>query len=214
MNNIVLIAAPGAGKGVVSNYLIEKYGFIHMSAGDLIREKIKNDENLSRMVKEGKLIDDSIVNGLIDEFVSKNKDKKLIFDGYPRTMSQVPSFENILQNNNINVSKMIHINIDKEVAIQRITGRVMCEECNHIFNKYIDNLEDTCPDCGGKLYSRSDDNLETYNNRYDVYINETYPVYENYKDKISTFEIENNGTIQDIYDKIDNIMKEETNDNN
>ena len=72
MENIVLIAAPGAGKGVVSNYLIEKYGFIHMSAGDLIREKIKNDENISRMVKEGKLIDDNIVNGLIDEWLSKN----------------------------------------------------------------------------------------------------------------------------------------------
>ena len=208
MKNIVLIAAPGAGKGVVSNYLIEKYGFIHMSAGDLIREKIKNDENISRMVKEGKLIDDSIVNGLIGEFISSNSDKSIIFDGYPRTMSQVPAFEEIVKNNNMNIDKVIHINIDKEVAIQRITGRVMCENCNHIFNKYIDNVEDLCPDCSGKLYSRSDDNLETYKNRYDVYINETYPVFEYFKDKLNCFEIENNGTIENVYNQVDNMMKD------
>ena len=86
----------------------------------------------------------------------------------------------------------MHININKEVAVKRITGRVMCEKCNHIFNKYIDNLTDTCPDCSGKLYSRSDDNLETYKNRCDLYKKETYPVFEHYKDIMSTFEIENN----------------------
>ena len=208
MNNVILIAAPGAGKGVISNYLIDKYNYIHMSAGDLIREKIKNDENLSKMVKEGKLIDDNIVNALIREFVQNNKDKKIIFDGYPRTMSQVPAFESILDEFKINVDKVIHINIDKEIAIKRITGRLMCEKCNHIFNKYIDNVNDTCPDCGGKLYSRSDDNLDTYLNRYDLYLNETYPVFEYFNKKINSFEISNNGTIDEVYSQVDNIMKE------
>ncbi|MBQ9023961.1 MAG: nucleoside monophosphate kinase [Bacilli bacterium] len=209
MKNILLISVPGAGKGVVSNYLIDKYNFTHLSAGDLIRDEIKNNPDLAEIVSQGKLIDDSIINGLIDKFVSKNSDKNLIFDGFPRTMSQVPAFEEILKKNNISIDKLVHINIDKEVAIKRITGRVMCEDCNHIFNKYIDNLTDTCPDCSGKLYSRSDDNLETYNNRYDLYINETYPVFEHYKDILSTFEIENNAGINEVYDQVDRMMKEE-----
>ena len=129
-------------------------------------------------------------------------------------MSQVAPFESVIKNNNINIDKMIHINIDKEIAVQRITGRLVCEKCNHIFNKYVDNVSDVCPLCNGNLYTRSDDNIETYNNRYNVYINETYPVYEYYKDKISTYEIENNGTIDDIYDKINHIMKDDLNDNN
>ena len=209
MNNILLIAVPGAGKGVISNYLIEKYNFVHLSAGDLIRNEIKTNPSLAEIVAQGKLIDDNIINGLIDKFVSENKDKNLIFDGFPRTMSQVPAFEEIIRKNNITVDKMMHININKEVAVKRITGRVMCEKCNHIFNKYIDNLSDTCPDCSGKLYSRSDDNLQTYENRYNLYINETYPVYEYYKDKVNCYEIENNTTIEDVYNQVDDIMKEE-----
>lgn len=209
MNNILLIAVPGAGKGVISNYLIEKYNFIHLSAGDLIRNEIKTNPSLAEIVSQGKLIDDNIINGLIDKFVSENKDKNLIFDGFPRTMSQVPAFEEIIRKNDITVDKIMHINIDKEIAVKRITGRVMCEKCNHIFNKYIDNLSDTCPDCSGKLYSRSDDNLQTYENRYNLYLNETYPVYEYYKDKINCYEIENNTTVEDVYNQVDDIMKEE-----
>ena len=206
--NLLLIAMPGAGKGVVSNYLIEKYNFTHLSAGDLIRNEIKTNPELGEIVSQGKLIDDNIINNLIDKFVKENKDKNLIFDGFPRTMSQVSAFEEILNKNNIKIDKLVHINIDKEIVVQRITGRVMCENCNHIFNKYIDNVEDVCPDCSGKLYSRSDDNLDTYKNRYDVYINETYPVFEYFKDKLNCFEIENNGTIENVYNQVDNMMKD------
>ncbi len=209
MKNILLIAAPGAGKGVISNYLIEKYGFVHLSAGDLIRDEIKNNPELSELVKQGKLIDNETVNRLIDKFVSNNSDKNLIFDGFPRTMSQVPDFETILEKNNIKIDKIVHINIDKEVAVKRITGRVMCDKCNHIYNKYIDNVEDKCLECGGNLYSRSDDNLETYQNRYDLYINETYPVFEHYKEIYSAYEISNNGAISEVYDQVDQMMKEE-----
>lgn len=209
MKNILLIAAPGAGKGVISNYLIEKYGFVHLSAGDLIRDEIKNDPELSELVKQGKLIDNETVNRLIDKFVANNSDKNLIFDGFPRTMSQVPDFETILEKNNIKVDKIVHINIDKEVAVKRITGRVMCEKCNHIYNKYIDNVSDKCLECGGNLYSRSDDNLETYQNRYDLYINETYPVFEHYKEIYPSYEISNNGAISEVYDQVDQMMKEE-----
>lgn len=207
--NLLLIAVPGAGKGVVSNYLIEKYGFTHLSAGDLIRNEIKTNPELAEIVKQGKLIDDNIINNLIDKYVSENKDKNIIFDGFPRTMSQVSSFEEILNKNNMKIDKLVHINIDKEIAIQRITGRVICEECNHVFNKYIDSVSDTCPECGGKLYSRNDDNLETYKNRYDLYLNETEPVYIHYKDTFNTYEIENNAGLKEVYDQVDHMMKEE-----
>ena len=207
--NLLLIAVPGAGKGVVSNYLIEKYNFTHLSAGDLIRNEIKTNPKLGEIVKQGKLIDDNIINNLIDKYVLENKDKNIIFDGFPRTMSQVNAFEEILNKNNIKIDKLVHINIDKEIAIQRITGRVMCEKCNHIFNKYIDEVSDICPECGGKLYSRNDDNLETYKNRYELYLNETEPVYTYYKDIFNTYEIENNAGLKEIYDQVDHMMKEE-----
>ena len=208
MNNIILIAAPGAGKGVISNYLIEKYNFIHMSTGDLIREAIKDDEEISEIIKQGKLVDDSIVNRLVEKFISENNNQKIIFDGYPRTMSQVLPFEEIIEKYNLKIDKLLHINIDKEIAIKRITGRLTCEKCNHIYNKYVDDVTDTCTECGGKLYSRNDDNLQTYKNRYDLYETETYPVFEYFKDKYSTYEITNNGTIDEVYKQVDHMMEE------
>ena len=208
MKNIILIAAPGAGKGVISNYLIEKYNFIHMSTGDLIREAIKDDEEIAEIIKQGKLVDDNIVNRLVEKFMKENIDNNIIFDGYPRTMSQVKPFEEIIKKYNLKIDKLLHINIDKEIAIKRITGRLTCEKCNHIYNKFVDDVEETCKECGGKLYSRNDDNLQTYNNRYEIYKEETYPVFEFFKDKYSCYEISNNGTIEEVYDQVDHMMKE------
>lgn len=215
MSNILLIAAPGAGKGVVSKYLVDKYNYVHLSVGNLIRKEATKNESLSNVLSKGKLVSDELVYKLFSEFLDNNNGDKFVFDGFPRTMNQISNFETILSNHNLKVDKVIIIDIDKDIAIKRITGRRTCENCNHIFNKYIDNVSDVCPDCGGKLFTRNDDNVDTYIERYNLFINETMPIIEYFKEKYNYFEIENDSTLENVYKQIDYIIKEDdVNDNN
>ena len=207
MSNIILTATPGAGKGVVSKYLEDKYNLVHMSMGNLLRDEAKTNKKLQEDLQKGILVDDNLVYSLFDKFINSNKDKSFVFDGFPRAMKQVYEFESIAKKYNINIDKVIYISIDKEVALKRITGRVMCEKCNHIFNKYTDNVKDTCPDCGGKLFTRSDDSVDTYNDRYNLYVKETVPVIDYLKENYNFKEISNNGSLEEVYSQIDNLMK-------
>lgn len=209
MSNIVLTATPGAGKGVVSKYLQEKYNLVHMSMGNLLREEAKSNKQLQKELRKGILVDDNTVYRLLDKFINDNKDKTFIFDGFPRAMKQVKEFESIIKRYNINIDKVIFIDIDKDIALKRITGRLMCEKCNHIFNKYTDDVSDICPDCGGKLFLRSDDSIEIYNDRYNLYLKETVPVIEYLKNNYNFKTISNNTTLEDVYKQIDNLMKED-----
>jgi len=207
MSNILLISAPGAGKGVTSEYLKEKYNMVHMSIGNLLREESKKNTSLKEKLANGEFIENNIVYSLFSKFLEDNKGSSFIFEGFPRLMEQVKPFLDILSEHDIILDKIIFIDIDKDIALKRVTGRLMCKNCNEIYNKYVDNLENNkCKVCGGSLYTRDDDKIETYENRYKLFKEKTMPVVEYLSDKYDIYTVSNNGTFDEMKSQIDNIM--------
>lgn len=207
MSNILLISAPGAGKGVTSKYLKEKYNMVHMSIGNLLREESEKNTSLKEKLVNGEFIENNIVYSLFSKFLEDNKGSSFIFEGFPRLMEQVKPFLDILSEHDIILDKIIFIDIDKDIALKRVTGRLMCKNCNEIYNKYVDNLENNkCKVCGGSLYTRDDDKVETYENRYKLFKEKTMPVVEYLSDKYDIYTVSNNGTFDEIKSQIDNIM--------
>lgn len=207
MSNILLISAPGAGKGVTSKYLKEKYNMVHMSIGNLLREESEKNTSLKEKLANGEFIENNIVYSLFSKFLEDNKGSSFIFEGFPRLMEQVKPFLDILSEHDIILDKIIFIDIDKDIALKRVTGRLMCKNCNEIYNKYVDNLENNkCKVCGGSLYTRDDDKVETYENRYKLFKEKTMPVVEYYKKMNNFYLISNNGTFDEMKSQIDNIM--------
>ena len=207
MSNILLISAPGAGKGVTSEYLKEKYNMVHMSIGNLLREESEKNTSLKEKLANGEFIENNIVYSLFSKFLEDNKGSSFIFEGFPRLMEQVKPFLDILSEHDIILDKIIFIDIDKDIALKRVTGRLMCKNCNEIYNKYVDNLENNkCKVCGGSLYTRDDDKVETYENRYKLFKEKTMPVVEYYKEMSNFYQISNNGTFDEMKSQIDNIM--------
>ncbi len=207
MSNILLISAPGAGKGVTSEYLKEKYNMVHMSIGNLLREESEKNISLKEKLANGEFIENNIVYSLFSKFLEDNKGSSFIFEGFPRLMEQVKPFLDILSEHDIILDKIIFIDIDKDIALKRVTGRLMCKNCNEIYNKYVDNLENNkCKVCGGSLYTRDDDKIETYENRYKLFKEKTMPVVEYLSDKYDIYTVSNNGTFDEMKSQIDNIM--------
>ena len=207
MSNILLISAPGAGKGVTSKYLKEKYNMVHMSIGNLLREESEKNTSLKEKLANGEFIENNIVYSLFSKFLEDNKGSSFIFEGFPRLMEQVKPFLDILSEHDIILDKIIFIDIDKDIALKRVTGRLMCKNCNEIYNKYVDNLENNkCKVCGGSLYTRDDDKVETYENRYKLFKEKTMTVVEYLSDKYDIYTVSNNGTFDEMKSQIDNIM--------
>ena len=207
MSNILLISAPGAGKGVTSKYLKEKYNMVHMSIGNLLIEESEKNTSLKEKLANGEFIENNIVYSLFSKFLEDNKGSSFIFEGFPRLMEQVKPFLDILSEHDIILDKIIFIDIDKDIALKRVTGRLMCKNCNEIYNKYVDNLENNkCKVCGGSLYTRDDDKIETYENRYKLFKEKTMPVVEYLSDKYDIYTVSNNGTFDEMKSQIDNIM--------
>ena len=190
MKNIMFIAPPAAGKGTQAELVVEKYHIPHISTGDILREISKEDTEIGNYVKEtlasGKLVKDEITYQLIEDRLSKDDCKNgFIIDGFPRNLDQAFEYDKILEKLGYEVGNVILINIDKKTLEKRITGRRLCEKCNAIYNINYENSspkeESVCDVCGGKLYQRSDDNLEAFETRYAMYQEKTEPLIDHYR---------------------------------
>lgn len=210
MDSILLVSAPGAGKGIASKYIKDKYNFAHMSIGDLLRNEAKTNANVENIISKGGFVSDELVYDLVDKFIDENKDKKIVFEGFPRMMEQLDLFNNLLEKHKMNLSKVIFIDIDKEIAIKRIKGRLICPNCSSIYNRYFDKLSlDKCKICNTDLITRSDDKISTYENRYSTFILKTMPLVNYYKEKGILYTVSNNSDINETYKKLDKLMEKE-----
>lgn len=192
MKNIIFLAPPAAGKGTLSELLVEKYGYGHISTGDLLREEIKNKTEIGMqaesLMKEGKFVSDDVIIELISNRISKpDCENGYILDGFPRTLVQAEKYDELLNDLGKDLGVVIYINIDKEMAMQRACSRITCPKCGRIFNKYSNEMkpkvEGICDDCGVELTQRADDSEETFVKRFDEYVNKTMPLYDYYKNK-------------------------------
>ena len=217
MKNIMFIAPPAAGKGTQAELVVEKYHIPHISTGDILREISKEDSEIGKYVYEtlasGKLVKDEITYQLIEQRLQKDDCKNgYIIDGFPRNLDQAKEYDEILKRLNYEVGNVILINIDENTLEKRITGRRICEDCNTIYNindeKNSPKVESVCDKCGGKLYQRSDDNLEAFKTRYSMYLEKTAPIIDHYKNKNVLTEIDGNDSVENIFAKVDKIISE------
>ena len=210
--NIILFGPPGAGKGTQSQYLVNTHNYNQISTGDLLRDEIKKDTDLGNKILSkidiGEFVEDEIVNSLIKKVISNKKyNNKLIFDGYPRNISQAKKLDEIMLKNNQTISAIICLDASRDIIEKRILGRVVCVKCNKTLNEYLDIKEIQNHKCGKEYFKkRKDDNSDTIMKRYDTFITETNPLLDYYKKKPCFFKIDATLKINEISAKIEKIV--------
>lgn len=216
MKNIIFIAAPGAGKGTQSQMLQEKYGFDHVSTGDLIREEIANETEIGLKVKDlirqGLLVNDDIIFDMLkNKLVQFKESKGIIIDGFPRTKEQALRFDELFGQSDNKIDYVIYIDIDQVEAMKRVLGRMTCSACGSIYNEYYDSIHEMgkCNACGGELKRRSDDNEESFNKRFHVYLDETYPLIDYYKKQNKLYTIQATNDKEEVFHAIEGIINGE-----
>ncbi len=207
-----MFGPPGAGKGTQSQYLVKNYNYIQISTGDLLRNEIKKNTDLGKEILAkidiGDFVNNEIVNSLIDEIVSnKNYHNKLIFDGYPRNISQAENLDNIMLKNKETIGAIVYLDVTREIIEKRILGRIVCEKCNVTMNEYLDNEQIKNHKCGKEyLKKRKDDNSKTIKKRYDTFIKETNPLLDYYSKKTTFYKVNASVKIEEISTKIAEIV--------
>lgn len=198
--NIVLLGAPGAGKGTQAAKLVEEFATPHISTGDILRAAVKNQTELGKKAKgymdAGDLVPDSLIIDLMDERLREpDCEKGFILDGFPRTTAQAVALDDMLARLERPLDAALLVDVDPEVIIKRLTERRCCKECG-----YIGTVADaTCPKCGGEMYQRDDDNETTVRNRLDVYAKSTSPLIDYYKGKGLLKSVDGDRPVDTVY---------------
>ncbi len=217
MKNIIFIAPPAAGKGTQSELISNKYHIPHISTGDILRKVMKEDSEIGEYVLEvissGNLVKDEIMYSLIEKRLGeKDCQEGYILDGFPRNVEQAKKYDEILDHLGQELGYVIALEIDEKLLAKRITGRRVCEDCGTIYNinepSETPEIESTCDICGGKLYQRNDDNLESFKNRYQVYLEKTGPLKDYYEKKKVLYKVNGNQSIDEIFEDIVALLEE------
>ena len=211
MRSIILIAPPAAGKGTQSDLMVEKYGFVHISTGDLLREVALHDDSIKQLLETGNLIDDEIVFGLLrDRLLQDDCKKGFILDGFPRNVNQAIKYDSMIEELGVTSNVVIFLDVDKETAFKRIVGRISCPNCHRVYNDMISEampkVSGICDDCGESLIKRSDDNSETFSTRYDVYYKNTAPLIEYYEKKGILYKVDSGKGKDSVFKVIEKIV--------
>lgn len=213
MKSVIFIAPPASGKGTQSTYL-ESLGYEHISTGDMLRSEINSGSKLGTEIKElidcGELVSDEIVIELITNKLTSLNNKPFILDGFPRTMNQATSLNEIFEKLNINNYLVIYLDIDESIALKRALGRMTCE-CGKSYNIYFDDLkpqvEGICDSCNSALVKRNDDNEDSFKTRFETFINNTLPIKDFYKNMNVLVEIDASKDSTTISKEIEELVK-------
>ena len=206
---IVLLGAPGSGKGTQAKKLMEHFGIPQISTGDLLRAAVRGGTELGKKAKAamdaGQLVADEIVIGMIRERLQDaDTEKGFIMDGFPRSGAQARELDKVLGSLGQPLDKALLIDVKFDALMKRLTGRRTCKDCGQMYNVYYSapKKEGICDRCGGELLQRADDNEATIGNRLKVYQEQTEPLVAYYQkqDKLSV--IEGEGSIDEIYSRI------------
>ena len=212
--NLLIIGAPGAGKGTMSDLILERFNLIHVSTGDMLRQAVKEETEVGLKAQEymnkGELVPDEIIHDIIVERFSKDDmDNGFLFDGYPRTYNQAVDLDEILKQLGKHIDAVINLNIEDEELIKRITGRRLCPTCGEIYNIYFNpsEKEGICDKCNGELIQRKDDNLESLQVRLSEYHKNTQPVIEYYEANDLVKHVDATQSIPEVFKQVEAIVK-------
>lgn len=213
MKNLILIAPPAAGKGTISEFLVENENYVHISTGDILRKAAKEDTKLGKLIasliKEGNFVDDAIILPLFKEEIMKIKDKPFILDGMPRKPLQAEYLTKLLKEFGVDNYVVINLEINEDLLEKRATGRRICK-CGASYNIYFDDFKPQkkgiCDKCSEELIQREDDTLETFKKRYQIYIKETEPLIHYYKEKGLLKNVDVSKTKSEILEDVKSIL--------
>jgi adenylate kinase len=204
--NIILLGAPGAGKGTQAVRIAAAMGIPHISTGDIFRKNIKEGTPVGLKAKSyidrGQLVPDEVVVEIVQQRIEESDCKNgFLLDGFPRTIAQAEALDRLTD-----IDRVINIEADLDKLVDRITGRRVCGKCGesyHISTK----KDDICEKCGGKLIQRADDNEETVKSRLNVYKNETAPLIEFYKNQGVLINVDGMQTIDKVFEDIAKLLQ-------
>ena len=181
--NLILLGAPGAGKGTQATKISDRYGLVHISTGDIFRANIKNGTKIGLLAKsytdKGELVPDEVTCEIVrDRLTWEDCKKGYLLDGFPRNLYQAEELDKFAK-----VDGVVNINIDFSLLMDRLCGRRVCRECGESYHVSTLNGATACSRCGGELYQRKDDNPDTVKSRLDVYTAQTAPLIDYYTKK-------------------------------
>ena len=212
--NLLIIGAPGVGKGTMSNLLIQDYKLVHVSTGDMLRAAIKNETPVGKLAQQymekGQLVPDEVIHNIIVERLSQDDIKQgFLFDGYPRTKAQAIDLDKILSELNLKIDGVLNLQIDDEVVVKRITGRRTCPKCGTIYNIYYgpSKQEGICDKCGSELSVRKDDNEESLKERLQEFHKNTQPVVDYYRESNLVYDLNADQSIESVYGSIKAVLE-------
>ena len=202
---IILMGPPGAGKGTQAEKLVDLYQIPHISTGDMFRKAQKDGTELGLKAKsymdQGQLVPDEVTVGIVKERLAEADCREgFLLDGFPRTVQQADALDTILAELDMALDCVVNIEVDKAFLVDRLTGRRVCRACGatyHIANK-APKVEGVCDKCGGELYQRGDDTIETVSNRLDVYAAQTAPLIDYYKSKGIMSSIDGSKSMEEV----------------
>lgn len=210
---LVLLGAPGAGKGTQAKKLIEKYGIPQISTGDLLRAAVAAGTQLGKEAKsymdKGELVPDSVVLGMVEERLKQGDCKNgYILDGFPRNTLQADALDKMLVSLGMPLKAALSVDVPSDDLMKRLTGRRTCKACGQMFNIYFNpsKEEGKCDKCNGELFQRDDDREETIRKRLDVYNSQTSPLIDYYKGRGILKSVTGTGNIDEIFKKVCNVL--------
>ena len=208
---VILFGAPGAGKGTVAQHLLDNYVVVHFSTGNLLRNEVKNGTSIGKEVEailsSGKLVGDDVVNRVVESNLQKalSENDVVLLDGYPRTVEQAKFLDAIDEGNLKSSIRVLELDVDHEVVVARIAGRVVCSKCGATFNASQLNGNTVCSRCGGELIKRADDSEEVVRRRLQEYVNMTLPVSRYYADRLA--KVSGEGTPEEVARNVDETFR-------
>ncbi len=210
---LVLLGAPGAGKGTQAKKLIEKHGIPQISTGDILRKAVADGTPLGKEAKsymdKGELVPDKVVIGLIEDRLKQPDCKKgFILDGFPRNTPQAETLDAMLKKLNMPLDSALSVDVPKDDLMKRLTGRRTCKGCQQMYNVYFSppKKNGVCDKCGGELFHRDDDKEETIKRRLDVYDAQTAPLINYYKKSGILKSVIGVGGIDEIFKKVCSVL--------
>lgn len=204
---LILLGAPGSGKGTMAQKLTTDLGVPQISTGDIFRKNLKEETPLGLQVKSilasGALVPDEITIEIVkNRLAEADCANGYILDGFPRSLVQAAALDTFQ-----NVDFAVNLGVDKETVVRRLSGRRFCPDCNGTFHVSSLENEEVCPNCGGKLIIRADDSEATVRERLKVYDTTTFPLLDYYQKQGKLLTVDGNGTVDEVYGRILSVLK-------
>ena len=211
---IILLGAPGAGKGTQAGLISQKLNLAHIATGDLFRQAIEKGTELGRTAKsymeKGQLVPDEVtVRMVLDRITADDCKNGIVLDGFPRNLQQARALDQALEMQKNGIDAVIYIKVSEEELLKRLGGRWICRRCQTPYHEIYSppKVAGICDKCGGELYQRPDDNINTIKKRLEVYFKETAPLIDYYKQKGKLIEVDGEGSMEEINERIVSVLQ-------